>query len=86
MGEVTKAAVRARLVEANPFASATEIALCADAYADYAAAQANIDEHGTIVFHPRTGAPIENPYLAIRSRAAALLLKVGLDPGGLWDG
>ena len=33
----------------------------------------NIEEHGIIVQHPRTANPIENPYLAIRDRAAKKL-------------
>ena len=33
----------------------------------------NIDEHGIIVSHPRTANPIENPFLAIRDRAAKKL-------------
>jgi phage terminase small subunit len=41
----------------------------ADAFLEYQAATANIEAHGLIVGHPRTGNPIENPYLAVRDRA-----------------
>ena len=41
----------------------------ADAFMEYMMATQNIDEFGVIVKHPRTGNPIENPYLVIRDRA-----------------
>jgi len=40
-----------------------------DAFLEYMKATRNIDEFGVIIKHPRTGNPIENPYLAIRDRA-----------------
>jgi len=40
-----------------------------DAFMEYMMATQNIDEFGVIVKHPRTGNPIENPYLVIRDRA-----------------
>lgn len=54
----------------------------ADAFLAYREAQANIQEHGIIVAHPRTGNPITNPYLDIRDRAARRLesmRKIGAD-------
>jgi phage terminase small subunit len=60
------------------------VAIYADAYADYQEAQANIDQHGAIVFHPRTGAPIENPYLSVRAKASTVLQKCKLDTTRLW--
>jgi len=57
----------------------------ADAYAEYRQAQANISEHGSIVQHPRTGNPIQNPYLAIRDRALKRLRQMWDVPAGfLW--
>ena len=41
----------------------------ADAFLEYMKATRNVDEYGVIIKHPRTGNPIENPYLAIRDRA-----------------
>jgi phage terminase small subunit len=41
----------------------------ADAFEEYRVASANIAEHGVVVAHPRTGAPLENPYLKIRDKA-----------------
>lgn len=37
----------------------------------------NIEKEGIIVNHPRTGNPMENPYLAIRDRAAGRLESLG---------
>ncbi len=41
----------------------------ADAWAEYQAASANIAKNGVIVAHPRTAAPLVNPYVAIRDGA-----------------
>ncbi len=57
----------------------------ADAYLEYQEASRNIDEHGAIVNHPRTGNPIDNPYLAIRDRALKKLQSMrGINCEGLW--
>jgi phage terminase small subunit len=58
--------------------------LYADMFLEYMAAQANIAEHGTIVSHPRTGAPIDNPYLRIRDKARDAMQKMKLDASDLW--
>ena len=41
----------------------------ADVFFEYMKATRNVDEFGIIIKHPRTGNPIENPYLVIRDRA-----------------
>lgn len=46
-----------------------------DAKATYDEAQANIEKNGAVVAHPRTGAPIENPYIKIRDKAVATMAK-----------
>ncbi len=57
----------------------------ADVYLEYREATCNIQEHGTIVSHPRTGNPIENPYLSIRYRALRKLMSIrGVNSDGLW--
>ena len=43
----------------------------AEAYMEYHEAAANIRQHGVLVQHPKSGAPIQNPYLGIRDRASA---------------
>lgn len=60
--------------------------LYADALMEWLEARANIDEHGAIVFHPRTGAPIENPYLSVRTKAAKKLQDIkGVKAEKLWQ-
>ena len=40
-----------------------------DAFLEYREASENISRNGVIVAHPRTGAPMTNPYVAIREAA-----------------
>ena len=57
----------------------------ADLYVEYRKAVANIAEHGSIVSHPRTNEPITNPFLAVRDKAMATLLKMRLrTPAEMW--
>jgi len=58
----------ALLLQHNPKAPLALVNLYADAFAEYSRAMANISELGPIVQHPKTGAPIDNPYLRIRDR------------------
>ena len=81
---MTKNEVIEHLRSTNPRASLAEMTMYADAYIDYRTAQTNVDEHGPIVLHPRTGAPIENPYLVIRDRARVALGKSRLRADSLW--
>jgi hypothetical protein len=41
----------------------------ADAFMEYQTASANIEKSGAVCSHPRTGAPMLNPYLPIRDGA-----------------
>ena len=45
-------------------------------YARWREAEDHVAEHGIQVSAPRTGLPIDNPYLAVSNRAAALMLKM----------
>jgi phage terminase small subunit len=74
MGEVD--GIVAILAEDNPKAPAGDLLMYATAYREWRHAAANIAEHGTIVSHPRTGAPIENPYLKVRAGAMATMGKL----------
>jgi phage terminase small subunit len=58
--------------------------LYADAYLTYHEANKHILEFGALQTHPRTGVPFHNPYLAIREKAMAQLLKFKLNTKGLW--
>ena len=63
----------------NPRASVGDLRMYADMFHAYAEAQTNIQECGNVVIHPRTGAPVENPYLKIRDKAGSTLRKINLD-------
>lgn len=86
MGEMTKTEICNRLKALNGERTrASDIAIYADAFIEYRLAQANIDQHGTIVFHPKTGAPIENPYISIRNKASQVIQRFTmLKTGDLW--
>lgn len=68
-------------------ASRDQAALYADAFLEYIAASENIDRNGLVVGHPRTGNPMENPYLAVRDRALRKLQCMRhVNAGDLWEG
>lgn len=74
-----------KLREMNPKARQSDLVIYADAYCEYKKAQDNIAEHGPVVFHPRTGAPIDNPYIKTRNNASALIRKIsGIKADDLW--
>ena len=84
-GAGAAAARRLRVVESfKSAADAGNLEIYLDARADYRTAQANIAEHGAIVLHPRTGAPLANPYLVVRSQAIAVMRKCRLKDDPLW--
>lgn len=48
----------------------------ADLFVTYREAALNIAKNGAIVAHPKTGAPIENPYLKVRQQTMIDLRKL----------
>lgn len=82
---------RARLFEilksSNPGARADDLQMYFDAFVDYVHAAENVMQNGSIVFHPRTGAPMDNPYLKVKAGAAQSMQKITritqVDP--LWE-
>lgn len=60
----------------NPSARADDVAMYADCFMDYREAAENIAKNGNIVAHPRTGSPIENPYIKVKASAMAQLRKI----------
>ena len=73
MGKVD---ILAELRADNPKARTVDLQVFADALTVYSEAAKNVREHGAIVTHPRTGAPIENPYLKIQTAKGAALVKM----------
>lgn len=68
--------VEAELRLDNKSARGVDLKIFADALTAYVNASDNINANGTIVSHPRTGAPIENPYLKIAKHAGEVLTKM----------
>jgi len=71
---MNKAEVLALLQADNPQAPLASLEMYAGTFLDYQEAAGNVAENGTIVAHPRTGAPIENPYFRIKVAAMKSLL------------
>lgn len=67
----------------NKGASANTIGMYADYMVSYSKATHNIREHGDIVQHPRTAAPITNPYLQVRDSAVKMMRTLRLQTGKL---
>ena len=60
----------------NPAAGMDLVCMYADCFTDYREAADNIAKNGNIVAHPRTGSPIENPYIKVKAAAMAQLRKM----------
>lgn len=68
--------IQAELAIDNPNSSSIRIAIYADALRTYHEAAENVRRNGAICSHPRTGSPIENPYLKICGQQAAIIGKM----------
>lgn len=68
--------LEAELALDNPKASAVALRLYADALRTYVEASASVRLRGSVVMHPRTGSPIDNPHLKVMERAGAQLAKM----------
>lgn len=66
----------AELQQDNPRARLADLQVYANALRIYREASANIEENGAICSHPRTGTPIDNPYLKVQAQQGAILLKM----------
>ena len=80
MGEIKQVAeaidIVAELTKDNPGVKVVKITIYADALRTYVEASLNIEKNGAICSHPRTGTPIENPYLKIQLQQGRLLGKM----------
>lgn len=73
------------LQKQNPRINKTKIIVFVDAALTYSESTKNITKNGVIVAHPRTGAPIDNPYLKSRKMAGDTISKIKLNDAGLWE-
>lgn len=73
MGEID---LVAELKKDNPSMREIDLRVFADALRTYNEASENVTKNGAICQHPRTGAPIENPYLKVQASAGATLSKM----------
>lgn len=64
------------LEEDNPGAKVDDVELYTHQFLTYLEAAENVLANGTIVAHPRTGAPMENPYVKVRATAQGQLKKI----------
>ena len=67
MAEITLAKVVKILSAENPGCPLGDLVMYGEVWLVLREAQANIATNGVIVAHPRTNAPIENPYCRIMS-------------------
>ena len=75
MTDQQRADIWQRVRDLNPGQPDAVVRIYADACCAYLEAQGNIRQYGEVVQHPRTGAPITNPYAAVRKEAAATIGK-----------
>jgi phage terminase small subunit len=74
--------IASELAKDNPQARAAVIAVYADSLRIYCEAADNVATHGAVVLHPKTAAPLENPYLKIQERQAKILRSMPRIDGG----
>ena len=83
---IDKPTAIALLAEHNPN-KLHMVGMYVSSFLTYLEAQENIERNGSIVAHPRTGSPMENPYLKVRTAAMNDMLKCGGIKGlaQLWE-
>lgn len=64
-----RADMRQILRRSSPLAKSHDIEQYLSAFEAWHQADAHIRENGPISVHPRTGAPFDNPYVAVRDRS-----------------
>ena len=67
------------LEQLNPLIHPDELRVYLDAKKTYEEAMENITKNGSVNAHPKTGAPIVNPYLAIRDLCGKTIVKFHRD-------
>lgn len=59
----------------NPKIPLVDLRVFANALATYWEASENLRANGVVCSHPRTGAPLENPYLKVQAAQAPILAR-----------
>lgn len=85
--ELERPEAEAILRTANPQAGAAMISQYVSVFFEYWEAETNIRKNGTVCAHPRTGAPLENPYVKVKAGALRnfATLKTPLRTDALWQ-
>ena len=73
MGEIN---ILEELKLSNPKKKEMELKIYADAMLLYVEAAKNVQDNGAICSHPRTGTPIENPYLKVMATQGKVLARM----------
>lgn len=73
MAQVTVEDLIKLLRAENPEAGEATLLVYADALRTYVEATTNVNDLGAVVAHPRTGAPIENPFVNVRTQHGKVL-------------
>ena len=73
---LTTQRIRQLIQDDNPGAKVNDVETYAHQFTTYMESAQNILTNGTIVAHPRTGAPMENPYLKARNTALSAMTKL----------
>lgn len=68
--------VRELILQDNPAARVVDVEQYAHQLVAYVEASESILNLGTITAHPRTAAPMENPYLKVRASALASMNRI----------
>ena len=68
--------ILAELTADNSHARQVDLAIFADALKMYRAASENVQKNGAVCLHPRTNAPIENPYLKVMEKTGAVISRM----------
>ena len=68
--------IRSLIEQDNPGARINDVETYCHQFMTYLEAAQNILELGTIVAHPRTAAPMENPYLRVRAASLNAMTKL----------
>ena len=74
--ELDRHRIRALITEDNPGAKVNDVETYMHQFLTYLEAAQSVLELGTIVAHPRTAAPMENPYVKVRAAALAAMTKI----------